>query len=395
MGILGDCMDLKALTAAEIEAKRDLLEHLAITIGENPELGFEEINASRLLSSALADGGFAVEWPLAELKTAFRATLGSGKPRVAFLCEYDALPDLGHACGHNLIGVASLGAALGLAPILKDLKGSVVVLGTPAEETGSGKVILLNAGYFDDVDAALMFHPASHNLLMATTNALDAYEFVFTGKTAHAADSPEEGINALDALLALFNGINALRGSLASGVRIHGIISEGGVAPNIVPARAIGRFYLRAPERKLLDQVTAKVFEIAKGASLMTGAQVTWNQFELSTDNMVPNHPLALAFGANLQKLGGVDIEEFAESRASSDIGNISQVVPTIHPYLSIGQGLTAHTVEFAKASVSKKGIETAILAAKALAHTALDLFTNPLLLNAVWREHERQACKE
>lgn len=127
----------------------------------------------------------------------------------------------------------------------------------------------------------------------------------------------------------------------------------------------------------------------------MTGAQVTWNQFELSTDNMVPNHPLALAFGANLQKLGGVDIEEFAESRASSDIGNISQVVPTIHPYLSIGQGLTAHTVEFAKASVSKKGIETAILAAKALAHTALDLFTNPLLLNAVWREHERQACKE
>lgn len=388
-------MNWKAQVSAEIHSKQTFLEQLALTIGEKPELGFEEVEASRLLSGALEEGGFQITRSIAGLETAFRGTCGQGRPNIALLCEYDALPDVGHACGHNLIGTASVGAALGLAPFMEELGGTVTVLGAPAEETGGGKVILVNAGVFQDIDAALMFHPAAQNLLMATTNALDAYEFVFTGKAAHAADSPEEGVNALDGVIALFNGINALREHLPEGVRIHGIISEGGTAPNIVPARAVARFYLRAPKREILDEVAAKVLKVAEGAAVMTGAQVAWEQFELSNDNMTPSQALALAFGANLQRLGITDIQEFATSKGSSDMGNVSRVVPAIHPYLSIGHGVVAHTVEFAQASIGPRGVATAVLAAEALAHTVVDLLTNPTLLQAAQDEHRGLILKE
>lgn len=381
-------MDWKEKISAEIDSKCSLLEHLAITIGENPELGLQEVLACNLLSTALEDAGFHLTRNVAGLKTAFRGTLGQGKPQIALLCEYDALPEIGHACGHNLIGAASVGAGLGLAPFLKELGGTITVLGTPAEETQSGKVTLVNAGLFDDVDAALMFHPSSQNLLMATSNALDAYEFVYLGKSAHAADSPWEGINALDGVIALFNGINAWREHLPDGARIHGIITHGGTAPNVVPARAVARFFIRAPQRDTLNKITERVLDMAKGAALMAGAEVSWNQFEPSTDNMVPNHTMALAFGANLQKLGIRDIEDMLEGRGSSDIGNVSRVVPTIHPYLSIGDGLVAHTLEFSRASVDKAGVQTALVAAKALAFTVCDLLINPSLLKAVQKEH-------
>lgn len=383
-------MKWKDQVSAEIHARRRDMEHLALTIGKNPELGFEEVEAARLLTGALEGAGYTVTRGLAGLDTAFKATLGEGNPNIALLCEYDALPELGHACGHNLIGAASVGAAVGLAPFVESLGGRITVLGTPAEETGSGKVVLVDAGVFDGIDAAMMFHPSSLNLLMASSTALDAYEFEFIGKAAHAADSPEEGINALDGVLALFGGINALREHLPDGVRIHGIISEGGTAPNIVPARAVARFYIRAPRREMLDRITEKVLHIADGAALMTGTVVTAREFELATDNLMPSQPLALAFGANLQGLGVTDIEEFVEGRGSSDMGNVSRVVPSIHPYLSIGDGLVAHTPEFARASVSQEGLQVAILAAEALAHTAVDLLTDPLLLKAVQEEHVR-----
>ena len=388
-------MDWKSQISAAIDAKQALLEDLALSIGENPELGFLEVHASRLLARTLEDGGFRVTRGIAGLETAFCGTYGQGRPNIALLCEYDALPELGHACGHNLIGAASVGAALGLAPFLQHLGGSITVLGSPAEETGSGKVVLVNAGFLANVDAAMMVHPSAQNLLMATSNALDAYEFEFTGKAAHAADSPEEGINALDGVIALFVGINALREHLPEGVRIHGIISEGGTAPNIVPARAVARFYIRAPKRKLLDTVTAKVLKVAEGAALMTGAKVDWHQFELGTDNMMPSQSLALAFGANLQRLGVTDIEESCQGRGSSDMGNASRVVPAIHPYLCIGDGLVAHTAEFARASVGQQGLQAAVLAAKALAHTAVDLLTDPDLLRAVQDEHTQVLSKE
>lgn len=382
-------MDWKSLVSAEIENNRALLESLAQTIGANPELGFVEHEASRLLTSTLEQAGYEVTRGVAGLDTAFQGALGTGKPNLALLCEYDALPEIGHACGHNLIGVASVGAALGLAPIIPQLGGKVTVFGAPGEETGGGKVLLVEAGLFQDIDAAMMFHPSNQNLLMGTSNAIDAYEFVFSGKEAHAASSPEDGINALDGVIALFNGINALREHLPDSIRIHGIISEGGQAPNVVPGRAVARFYIRAPERTLLDATTAKVFKVAEGAALMTGTQVVWEKFEPSNDNFVPNQPLALAFGANLQKLGVTEIQEFAEGRGSSDMGNVSQVVPAIHPYLSIGDGLVGHTPEFAQAAVSPGGMETMILAAQALAYTIIDLLVNPQLLHTVQREHE------
>jgi metal-dependent amidase/aminoacylase/carboxypeptidase family protein len=246
----------------------------------------------------------------------------------------------------------------------------------------------VKAGFFEPVDVAMMFHPSSQNLLMATSNALDAYEFAFTGKSAHAADSPEQGINALDGVIALFNGVNALREHVPEGVRMHGIIVEGGTAANIVPERAVARFYIRAPQRELLNTITAKVLNVAKGAALMTGTEVEWNEFELGTDNMRPSHPIALAFGANLQKLGVTNIEEFAIGRGSSDMGNVSRVVPAIHPYLSIGDDLFAHTLEFAQASLGQEGIQIGITAAQALAFTAVDLFTDQLLLSAAQDEH-------
>ncbi len=382
-------MDWKALVSAEIESNRALLENLASQIGKNPELGFAEYEASRLLSSALQEAGYAVTQGIAGLETAFKGVLGEGKPNLALLCEYDALPELGHACGHNLIGVASVGAALGIAPFLPQLGGQITVLGAPAEETGGGKVLLVEADAFRDIDAAMMFHPANQNLLMSRSNAIDAYEFVFIGKEAHAASAPEDGINALDGVISLFNGINALREHLPDSIRIHGIISEGGQAPNVVPGRAVARFYIRAPQRSLLDEIRAKVFRVAEGAALMTGTQVSWEKFEPSNDNFVPNQPLALAFGANLQRLGVREIVEYADGRGSSDMGNVSQVVPAIHPYLSIGEDLVGHTAEFAQASLSPEGLNTMMIAAQALAYTLVDVLIDPRLLHSAKREHE------
>jgi amidohydrolase len=387
----GDLVGWKERVRVTIAAKRNMLEQLALEIGENPELGFEEIKAARSLMEILQDAGYEVTGGIAGLKTAFSAVLGQGGPNIALLCEYDALPGLGHACGHNLIAMASVGAALGLAPCLDELGGTITVLGTPAEETGSGKVILVKAGFFDQVDVAMMFHPSNQNLLMATSNALDAYEFEFIGKAAHAADSPDQGINALDGVIALFNGVNALREHLPEGVRVHGIIAEGGTAANIVPAKAVARFYLRAPSRELLNSITVKVLRMAEGAALMTGTRVEWHEFELGTDNMMPSHPLALAFGANLQRLGVTDIEELAVGRGSSDMGNVSRVVPSIHPYLSMGEGLIAHTPEFAAASLAPEGIQAAMTAAEALACTAVDLIMDPLLLEMAKDEHARR----
>lgn len=381
-------MDCKSKISSEIHAKRSLLDHLVLTIGAEPELGFAEYKAVALLTETLAEAGFTIEQGVGKLPTAFRATLGQGKPNIALLCEYDALPGLGHACGHNLIGTASVGAALALAPLIEDLGGTLTVIGCPGEETGGGKVILVEEGVFNQIDAALMFHPSDQNVLMSPTNALDAYEFIFTGQAAHAASSPELGVNALDAVILLFNGINALREHLPAEVRIHGIISEGGVAPNIVPDLAKARFYLRAPHRDLLDTTTAKVKKIAQGAAQMTGAQVTWEQFELPNDNLIPNETMSLAFGANLQKLGVTEIEEFAPTSGSSDMGNVSRVVPAIHPYLKLDENLVAHTKEFAQASVGPKSGEVVRLAAQALAYTIVDLLTTPDLLQAAKKEH-------
>ncbi len=374
------------MTDTKLEIKQIIKEHLEelfdITkqMYENPELGFEEVKAAGWLTEKLEKEGFDVKRGIAGLDTAFKATcdLGGQGPNIAFLCEYDALPGIGHGCGHNLIGPSSLGAAIALSKA-KGLNGTITVLGCPAEETGGAKVILVEKGVFDDIDLAMMVHPSTHVQVYTTSYAIDAIEFTYHGQTSHAASAPELGINALDAVIQLFNGINALRQHLKDDVRIHGIINEGGQAPNVVPDLASARFYFRAKDRKYLNEMFQKILKIAEGAALMTGAKMEWRNYELSNDNLAPNKRLAALFEENLIAQGITDIEPPQDGKGSTDMGNVSHVVPAIHPYLPLApkDSVRPHSVELADATVSPGGKEELYKAALTLACTGCDILTN------------------
>lgn len=364
--------------------------NLAVKINDHPELGFAEFKASQWLCEILEKYGYHIESEIANLPTAFRATFIKDftQPNIALLCEYDALPEIGHGCGHNLIGTASVWAGAALAQMSEDLPGKITILGTPGEETDGGKVFLVDQQYFSNIDAALMFHPSTENRVLSSSLAIDAFEVTFYGKTAHAAGSPHLGINALDAVILTFNGINALRQHLKDDVRIHGIINEGGKAPNVVPDFAQARFYLRAREREYLNEVVEKFNNICKGAALMTGATFDVRKFENSNDNLISNEVLGELFQTNLNQLGIDDILPRNDGGGSTDMGNVSQVVPAIHPYLSIGSNdLRGHSKEFAQATISKEGLLALKNAAKALAMTTLDLLYQPELLKKAWEE--------
>lgn len=367
------------------------ISRIATLIGRNPELGHKEHYAAKILCGFLQEQKFDVELGIADLATAFRAEYSQGLPgpKVALLAEYDALPGVGHGCGHNLIAAAAIGAGVALAG-MAGLPGTVVVLGTPAEETSGGKVTLVEKGFFEDLAAAMMFHPGSQNVSEVTTLALDALEFVFTGKAAHAASAPQCGINALDAVVNFFVGINALKKQLPEDAKISGIITEGGVTPNIIPDRSVARLYLRSARRRDLDDLREKVILCAKGAASMQGAQVTWHKFELSYDEMCSNCALAGAFNRNLRWLGVNKITPLQAAMGSVDMGNVSRVVPAIHPYLTLGDGMAIpHTNEFTQVAVSEEGNRLAVLAAKALALTAWDVLNDKKLLNKMGREFD------
>ncbi|MFO7882333.1 MAG: M20 family metallopeptidase [Kosmotogaceae bacterium] len=373
-----------------VDSIADSLIDISKKLKDNPEIGFEEYKALKWLTEFLDQKGFDIEKGIAGLETSFRAryVCGNGGPKIAFLCEYDALPDIGHGCGHNLIAPSSVGAAVALSTI-EDLSAEIFVIGCPGEENGGGKVILTEKGVFNEVDVAMMVHPATVNLTFSTSLALDAIEFTFKGQTAHASSMPEKGINALDSAIFLFNGLNALRQHLKDDVRIHGIISEGGKAPNVVPDKAVAKFYFRAKERDYLDEIVKKAHNVAKGAALMTGAEVTWRNFELSNDNLKPNRRLAHLFEENLKKIGINDILPPQDGGGSTDMGNVSQVVPAIHPYIAIGEEgeFISHSRAFADATVAKRGQQELIYAAKAMALTAFDVASNEELLKEIQRE--------
>jgi amidohydrolase len=359
---------------------------LSQQIFDRPELGHQEYFASGLLAGYLESKGFTVTKGIAGLETAFKATYGNQKkPQIALLAEYDALPDLGHGCGHNLIGAASAGAAVLVKVLLepRKLPGQVVVFGTPAEETSGGKVTLVKKKSFAGIDAALMFHPGEANVIDVSSLTMEALEFTYHGRTAHAAAAPHLGINALDGVIQLFNGVNSARQYLEEDVRIHGIIAEGGVTPNIIPDRATAKFYIRAVSRYKLDKAVEKVLDCAKGAALTTGCKVTWHNYELSYDEMITNKTLAKVFEQNLRDQGIVDILPNRTGGGSLDMGNVSQVVPAIHPYLalSLPGGCSAHTRDFAQAAGSKAGHQLVVLATQVLANTVIDLLANPILL--------------
>jgi len=386
---------LKERVRVEVDARRDELIQISDTIHANPELSFEEFKAASLLAGVLEENGFSVERGVAGMETAFIATLQgqASAPVVALLAEYDALPGLGHACGHNIIGTAALGAGLALRAVLPELAGSIQVIGTPAEEGGGGKVIMVDAGIFDSVDAAMMIHPAGRNLL--GRGALTAYPvtFEFLGKPAHAAAKPDEGVNALDAMILTYNGINALRQHLRDDARIHGIITHGGDAPNIVPEYTRAEFIVRAADTPYAMEVLEKVRACAEGAALATGARLEFGQPGPGYEARMPNPVLVHLFKDNLTALGlEAELATGNERLGSSDIGNVSQVVPAIHPYIAIGsEEIGGHTAEFQKAAASSTGHEGLIHAAKALAMTVVDLLAEPTNLVKAKQAFARQ----
>ncbi|MFZ3579029.1 M20 family metallopeptidase [Virgibacillus sp. DJP39] len=356
----------------------------------NPELGDQEFSSMKLLVEFLKEHRFEIETGIVDRPTAFKAVYDSGKPgpTIAYLAEYDALPGVGHGCGHNMIGTMGAGAGVLLSKVIETVGGKVVVLGTPAEETNGAKVPMAEQGVFNDIDAAMILHPSGESTESGESLAMDAIQFEFRGKTSHAAAAPEQGINALDGVIQLFNGINALRQHVKSDVRIHGIITEGGLAANVVPEKAVAQFYVRAKDRVYLNEVVEKVKKVAQGASLMTGADVHISNYELSYDDMITNKTLSKLFTDNLVASGIKEVSKPKGQYGSIDMGNVSQVVPAIHPYIGLDNpSLIAHTVEFADTTTTDNSHKILSQGVMALASTGFDLIENKQMLEIVQKE--------
>ncbi len=378
------------------EITDDLIE-TSDEIHRNPELALEEFKASKLLADKLKQAGFEVEHGVAGMETAIVAIHPekSAGPTIAILGEYDALPEIGHGCGHNLIATAALGACLALGAIKRNIPGKLVFMGTPAEEATGGKITMIEAGLFKDIDAAMMFHPSPGYTIVGRKGlAMSEVKIQFHGKPAHASTTPEKGINALDAIIQTFNGINALRQHIKSTARIHGIITHGGVKPNIVPEFAAAEFYVRAVEDDYCVELIKKLEDCAKGAALATGAALKYEVIKPSYQSRLMNEAMGETFLKNLETLGEPIIPTPEDRGAgSSDIGNVSHFVPAIHPYISIcDSSVAGHSLEFTVAAASAKGHAAMVTAAKALAMTAIDLFTDSELMTQVTEEFKKNA---
>lgn len=394
--------DLKRRVCQVVDGMAGKLRETSMAIWEARELAYQEVRSSGLLKDLLQAHGFNVRagdirCEHLDMPTAFRAetALGGGKPTLAFLCEYDALPN-GHACGHNIIGTAGVAAGIALASLKGALPGKVLVIGTPAEEStmpnSGGKVHLLETNVFKDVDVAMMLHPSSENLAGRTSLAARGFIFDFHGKAAHAAGEPEKGINALDAVILTFNAVNALRQHVRSDVRIHGIITNGGQAVNIVPQFAQARFRVRSNDTAYTNATTERVLNAARAAALATGARLEINEYMLPYESVVVNNTLAALWTKNLESLGEkVQQESRKRGMGSTDFGNVSQRMPGLHAYVQIAPpDVAGHSDGFAEAARSERGQEMLIKGAKALAMTAIDVLSDPSQLEAAraeWKE--------
>jgi len=389
-----DALSLKEQVQVEIDRLAPELLEVSQFLHANPELAYEEHRAAERLTGVLERHGFAVAREVAGLATAFTARTGSGKPQIAFLAEYDALPGLGHACGHNIIGTASLGAALAVKTVLDRLPGEVLLVGCPAEEKGGGKIDLAAAGIFAGIDAAMLVHPSNRTEMVKLALGMREFSVEFFGKASHAAASPEKGINALDAAVLSYTGIGVLRQQVRSDARIHGIITHGGQAPNIIPDYAAVRFFVRALDLAYLDELSRRAVACFEAAAQATGCRV---QITPATKDYHPYKPvygLAELFQRNLESLGEtVDQGPLDKELGSTDVGNVSQVVPTIQPMLKISpREVTCHMAAFAEAAGSERGQQAMLAAARALAMTAVDLLAEPGNLARVAAEFRGQS---
>lgn len=389
--------ELYARLRQECDRRADVLWALSRTLHADPELAYEEHRAARLLGGELERAGFTVETGAAGLDTAFVARMGRGRGRcVALLMEYDALPGLGHACGHNLIAAAGLGAALALAGTLDGWEGTVLAVGTPAEERGGGKVALADAGVFDGVDAALMFHPGVHDWSWAPLTAQTQVRVGFHGRAAHPTGDPTRGIDALAALIQLFNTAAVVTKRLPPGSHVQGIVTDGGSATNIVPAYAEGLFGLRAATSTALNALVAGMSGWAEGVAASTGCTAEVTRLGKGYAHFRDNDLLSDRFSRHIahsgirltQPVGGVYL-------GSSDIGDVSSRVPAIHPFVAIlGDDASDHTPAFARAAASDRGRAVMLAAAGALACTAADVLTDAELADRAWaRQREKAAA--
>jgi len=377
----------------EIAARREELTELSLRIHDNPELGYEEVQASTWLTDYLEENGFVVERDVCELATAFRAAFGEGKPAIAILAEYDALPGVGHACGHNLIAGSAVGAGVASKIAVDLFGGTVLVIGTPAEELGGrgGKIVMVEKGAFDDVDAAMMMHPSWMDIASVNNSALESLKVEFFGKEAHAGAIPSAGINALEAMIQSFNAINSLRQRLKNQGSIHGIITDGGTAANVIPSHSSGTFMIRAENNTSLDELKQRVLNCFLGAATASGARVEY-KWEGRMVGMCYNVALARLFAENMRPLGHKMRFVKQVSPTSSDVGNVSRRVPTIQAIAkAVPAGTMSHTPEMALAAASEMGLRGMLDAAAGMAMTVVDLIAQPAILAKIKEEFSRK----
>jgi len=385
--------DAKRRLADVVQTRRTEILDLSHRIHANPEPAFEEHRAAGWVAEAIGRNGYSVTHPAGSLATAVEGRLAGGRqvggsgPRIGILAEYDALPGLGHGCGHNTMAASGVGAALALAAVAPELPGEIVFLGCPAEERGAGKQRMLDDGLFDGLDAALLFHPSDRTQVACELLASEDIEVTFKGLQAHAASEPWEGKNALDGLVLLFSSIGLWRQQLPHHARVHGIVLEGGTAANIIPDRAVGRFMIRSTDQAYFGRMRGRFQDLVAAAALAsdtTGQAV----FSGGSTTMKDNTVLKDRFRANLEAYGWSDLPFDAEHMGSSDMGNVSLRLPTIHPQLAIcDAGVPGHSTAFRDAAAEPRADEVTLLAATLVAQTAYELLADSDLVASAWRE--------
>jgi len=386
-----DTSALKASVIDDVDARYQQLAELSQKIHASPELAFQEHQAAAWLTQYLEENGFSVERGICELPTAFRGGYGAGEPVIAILAEYDALPKLGHACGHNLIATSAVGAGVAARRAVEGFGGSIIVIGTPAEEIYGGKVIMAERGAFDNVDMAMMVHPGGANMATIHALACQTLDVEFFGRAAHAAARPEAGINALEAMLQSYNAINSLRQHIRDKARIHGIITDGGEAANIVPAHTAANFIVRAEDDSYLDELKERVINCFTGAAAASGAKLEYRWGERYAA-MFNNMTLARLFQRNMQLLGHkMRLGDANLWGGSTDVGNVSQLLPSIQPVVAIAPtDVSLHSPQFAQAAASEAGLRHILEAAKAMAMTVIDLLADTETVARVQEEFRK-----
>jgi amidohydrolase len=393
-----DLEGVKARLAEQVDRRRDLLLDVSHQIHAHPETNYEERFAHDLLTRVLEDEGLPVVRGARGIETAFEAWVGpEGGPTVAVLCEYDALPAIGHACGHNVIAAAGLGAGLAAAAMADELGGRLLVLGTPAEEGGGGKIRLIEAGALDGVDAAMMVHPAEADLVAIEAIAVQEVTASYTGEAAHAAAYPDQGRNALDAAVLGYNAVAALRQHIGGGERIHGIVTRGGDKPNIVPASAETQWMVRSPTRDGLEVLKRRFVACLDGGATAAGCALELEWGPVIYADLVPNRAIVERYRANAAALGRT-VRDPSPSRrvvGSTDMGNVSYELPSIHPMIQVAPpGVPIHTPAFAGYAAGPEGDRAVVDGAKALAWTVADLWLDAGLVDEAWAE-QRTAVAE